>query len=231
MLGKNIRYSENFNFLIFFLVFCRHCGSVDKDIQLECYLPTAIWLSSLQLEFLIAKGVDCITMTTRVAFGEIPKLLMREFDERFLISFNTIAFRGKMSFTYLASLPRPTLIDQVLTPCDLWCKDLLSFSSWSTRAEIFLSIDTPIVVLYFSVIEELWWWNMMMTIFIQWYFWFTSHTLFSDSRSPNRSRNLFVQGAIIRDLHPWLLLVLFVHWSFYGFPVVQWESMIVDESA
>ena len=67
-------------------------------------------------------------MTTRVAFGEIPKLLMREFDERFLISFNAIAFRGKMSFTDLASLPRPTLIDQVLTPRDLWCKALLSFS-------------------------------------------------------------------------------------------------------
>ena len=41
------------------------------------------------------------------------------FDERFLMSLNAIAFRGKMSFTDLASLPRPMLILQVLTPHDL----------------------------------------------------------------------------------------------------------------
>ena len=45
--------------------------------------------------------------------------LLREFNERFLISINAIAFRGKMSFTDLASLQRLTLIDQVLTPRDL----------------------------------------------------------------------------------------------------------------
>ena len=45
---------------------------------------------------------------------------MRKFDERFLISLNAIAFRGKVSFPDLASLPRSTLIDQVLTPRDLW---------------------------------------------------------------------------------------------------------------
>ena len=45
-------------------------------------------------------------------------VFLREFDERFLISFNAIAFWGKMLFTDLASFPRPTLIDQVLKPRD-----------------------------------------------------------------------------------------------------------------
>ena len=64
-----------------------------------------------------------------------------------------------MSFTDLASLPRPTLIDNVLTHRDLWCKALW-FSSRSAkwRKEIFFFfIDTPIAVLYFSVIEEFLW--------------------------------------------------------------------------
>ena len=53
--------------------------------------------------------------------------------KRFLILLNAIAFRGKMLFGDLASLPRPTLIDHVLKPRDLWCKALLSFSSRSTK--------------------------------------------------------------------------------------------------
>ena len=57
-----------------------------------------------------------------------------------------------MSFTDLASLPRPTLIDQVLTPRDLWCK-VLSFSSrstkWRKQRVFFFIIDVPIALLYF----------------------------------------------------------------------------------
>ena len=48
-------------------------------------------------------------------------------------SLNAIAFRDKMLFTDLASLPCPTLIDHILMPPDLWCKTLLSFSSQSAK--------------------------------------------------------------------------------------------------
>ena len=69
---------------------------------------------------------------------------------------NAIAFGRKMSFTDLASLPCPTLIDQVLTPRDLWCKALLSFfrDQPCRESRVFFPVDTPITVLYFSVMEE-----------------------------------------------------------------------------
>ena len=98
---------------------------------------------------------------------------MREFDESFLISFNAIAFRGKISFTDLALFPHPTLIGQVLTPRDLWCKALLSFSSrstkWTEKAESFFFHWYPnrcnvffsngrISLTWIKQFVEIWWW-------------------------------------------------------------------------
>ena len=74
-----------------------------------------------------------------------------EFDERFLISFNAIAFRGKMSLTDLASLPRFRLIDQVWLHVIFGAKPchFLFVVRWKKQS-FFPSVETPITIVFFS---------------------------------------------------------------------------------
>ena len=82
------------------------------------------------------------------------------------------AFRSKMSFTDLASIPRLILIDQALTHRDLWCKALLSFSSrsikWRKQSFFFLHWYPNRCMVFFGngrisltrikQFVETWWW-------------------------------------------------------------------------
>ena len=104
-------------------------------------------------------------------------LWLHEFDERFLISLNSKAFRGKMLFTDLASLPRPTLIDQVLRlvrfgakACCHFLRDQLNgerrgffiFLYWYPNRCIVFFSNGRISLIRIKQFVEIWWWPYLL---------------------------------------------------------------------